>query len=109
MNIEYYQSVQQGTDEPDYISIAQRIVSSEEQLYYRLMQKLDRARKLHPVFAEGVYQGLGRISEEFGELSQTINHGESSDRMEEEAMDLLVVVWRFVMKEYETSEDATNV
>lgn len=68
----------------------------------KLFAALERAEHLHPVFAEGVYQGLGRVGEEYGELAQSLNHGESKERVEAEAMDLLVVVWRFVRKDYET-------
>lgn len=59
------------------------------------------AEEKHPVFAEGVAQGLGRIGEEFGELCQSINHGESADRVKSEALDLLVVAWRFYRRDWE--------
>lgn len=69
--------------------------------FQTLQVGLRRAESLHPVFAEGVYQGLGRVGEEYGELAQSLNHGESKERVEAEAMDLLVVVWRFVRKDYD--------
>ncbi len=70
-------------------------------LFYRLAKALQRAESLHPVFAEGVYQGLGRVGEEYGELAQCINHCETQDRVEAEALDLLVTAWRFCRKDYE--------
>ena len=74
-------------------------------LFRRLLRALDRAEDLHPVFAEGVYQGLGRVSEELGELAQSVNHRESGDRIEAEALDLLVTAWRFCRKDDEPRPD----
>ena len=70
-------------------------------LFLKLGTALVRAEKLHPVFAEGVYQGIGRLSEEMGEISRAANRGESIERLESEAMDMLVVAWRFARKDYE--------
>lgn len=67
----------------------------------KLKDGLRRAEYLHPCFAEGVFQGLSRVSEELGELAQSVNHGEDQERIEAEARDLLVVVWRFLRKDYE--------
>lgn len=75
---------------------------TNEELFAELMTALDRAEKLHPIFAEGIYQGLGRVGEEYGELAQSINHGESIERIEAEMMDLLVVVWRLKKGDYKT-------
>ena len=66
-----------------------------------LEDALKIAEGKHPVFAEGVAQGLGRIGEEFGELCQSINHGEGEDRIKSEALDLLVVAWRFYRRDWE--------
>lgn len=71
------------------------------ELFLKLARNLTRAEKLHPVFAEGAAQGLGRVGEEYGELCQAINHGEPVERIEAEAMDMLVVAWRFARKDYE--------
>ena len=70
-------------------------------VFDRLRDGLRRAEYLHPVFADGVYQGLSRVSEELGELAQSVNRGENQERIEAEARDLLVVVWRFLRKDYE--------
>lgn len=71
------------------------------EVFQTLQVGLRRAESLHPVFAEGVYQGLGRVGEEYGELAQCINHCETQDRVEAEALDLLVTAWRFCRKDYE--------
>lgn len=78
------------------------------EVFQTLQVGLRRAESLHPVFAEGVYQGLGRVSEELGELAQSINHGEPLERIESEARDLLVVVWRFVRKDYEVCDNCNE-
>lgn len=69
-------------------------------LLTRLAIALEKAERKHPVFAEGPYQGIGRITEELGEAIQCINHGESMERLEEEAMDVLVTAFRFVRKDW---------
>lgn len=89
---------------PADATVYTRLVGKDEALYYRLLKALARAKELHPVFAEGIYQGIGCISEEMGELAQSVNHGEPEERVRSEAMDLLVVVWRFVQEEYKTEE-----
>lgn len=71
-----------------------------DELYALLNNRLAEAERKHPVFAEGIYQGFGRIGEEYGEVCQAMNHGESDARIEAEAMDLLVVAWRFVRGDY---------
>lgn len=64
--------------------------------FIKLMRHVQRAEQLHPAFAEGIYQGLGRIGEEYGELVRACNHEEGEKRVMEEAMDTLAVAWRFV-------------
>ena len=60
-----------------------------------LKLKDDRARQKHPVFAVGIYQGFGVIGEEYGEACQAVNHEQGEERVMDEALDLLCVVWRF--------------
>lgn len=78
------------------------------ELLVRLALALEKAERKHPVFAEGPYQGIGRITEELGEAIQCINHGEPMERLEEEAMDVLVTAWRFVRGDWKTQEDARH-
>lgn len=60
-----------------------------------LFNRLYEAEKKHPDFANGIYHGAGVIGEEYGELCQAVNKNQGSDRIMDEALDLLCVVWRF--------------
>ena len=62
----------------------------------RLAVRLAEAEKKHPVFAEGVYEALGRVSEEVGELVRAVNHNEGESRIMSEAYDTLAVLVRFI-------------
>ena len=61
--------------------------------------ELDRRMKIaeakHPHFAEGVYQGIGVVTEEVGELSQAANKGQGEERLTSEGWDTAVVAARF--------------
>lgn len=81
---------------------------TNEEIFEAMLKKLAYAENKHPVFAEGAAQGLGRVGEEYGELCQAINHGEPMERIEAEAMDLLVVAFRFVRKDYEQLSDCNE-
>lgn len=70
-------------------------------IFGQVEDALKIAEKKHPVFAEGIAQGLGRMGEEFGEVCQAVNHGESEERIMSEALDLLVVAWRFLRRDWE--------
>lgn len=71
-------------------------------LFKNLMAAVERAERLHPVFAEGIWQGLGYLQEELGEVVRAATHNEGEERLREEILDLLVVCWRFARKDYET-------
>lgn len=73
----------------------------------QLFNGVKRAERLHPVFAEGIYQGLGRITEEECELAQAINK-QHENRIHEEALDLLVVAFRFCRGDWEMKEETGN-
>ena len=64
-------------------------------LFFDLIDRVAKAEKKHPRFSEGIYQGIGRIGEEYGEMCQAVNKGEGEERVMDEALDLLCVVWRF--------------
>lgn len=64
-------------------------------LWAELAVRVAKAEKKHPDFADGVYQGVGVIGEEYGELCQALNKGQGEARVMDEALDLLCVVWRF--------------
>lgn len=63
-------------------------------LLRRLEERLAEAEKKHPVFSEGIYQGVGVVGEEYGEFCQSLNKLQGEARAMDEALDLLCVVWR---------------
>lgn len=70
-------------------------------IFGEIEDALKIAEQKHPVFAEGVAQAIGRLSEELGEIAQAVNHGEPENRIMSEALDLLVVAWRFYRRDWE--------
>lgn len=69
-------------------------------LLYEIIKGLDRARNLHPVFAEGEWQGLGVISGEIGELVRAVEKGEGREREKAEIIDSIVCLIRFWLEEH---------
>ena len=70
-----------------------------------LDEKLKAAEKKHPDFADGMYQGVGVLGEEYGELCQALNKGEGEERVMDEALDLLCVAWRFCRMDWKKKEE----
>ena len=66
-----------------------------DELYALLNNRLAEAERKHPVFSEGIYQGVGVVGEEYGELCQALNKMQGEGRIMDEALDLLCTVWRF--------------
>ena len=64
-------------------------------LLVKLADRVKAAEKKHPGFADGIYQGVGVIGEEYGELCQALNKNQGEERVMDEALDLLCVAWRF--------------
>lgn len=62
---------------------------------FSLIDRIAKAEAKHPDFADGIYQGVGVIGEEYGELCQALNKNQGEARVMDEALDLLCVVWRF--------------
>ena len=73
------------------------------ELFYRIVKGLKRARLLHPKFAEGKYQALGRIGAEYGELVQAVEKCEGTQREKDELIDLIVVSIRAWLDEHEAT------
>ena len=71
------------------------------ELLNKIIDGLRRARRLHPVFAEGEWQGLGVISGEIGELVRAVEKGEGRDREKAEVIDAIIVLIRFWLEEHE--------
>jgi hypothetical protein len=74
-----------------------------EEMYRRLSARVSEAEKKHPDFADGIYQGVGVIGEEYGELCQALNKNQGEERVMDEALDLLCVAWRFCRGDWEKS------
>lgn len=72
-------------------------------LFMDLIKRIAEAETKHPDFSDGIYQGVGVIGEEYGELCQALNKGEGEERVMDEALDLLCVVWRFCRGDWEKS------
>lgn len=70
-------------------------LSMDGKVLFALIDRIAKAEKKHPDFADGIYQGVGVIGEEYGELCQALNKNQGDERVMDEALDLLCVVWRF--------------
>lgn len=73
----------------------QESLSMDGKVLFALIDRIAKAEKKHPDFADGIYQGVGVIGEEYGELCQALNKRQGEERVMDEALDLLCVVWRF--------------
>ena len=83
-----------------------RYVEEEDiELFLKLMHHVRRAEQLHPTFGEGIYEAIGKISEESGEVAHAANHGEGEQRIMEEGMDLLCVAWSFVREDWRVEDE----
>jgi len=78
------------------MSVTVEMSERDAKLWRFLQHRLATAERKHPLFADGVWQGMGRIGEEYGELCQAVNKDEGEVRIMAEAWDMLVVSWRFV-------------
>ena len=67
-----------------------------------LAARLEHARREHPVFAESNDAALDIILDEAEELSREINHGGSSARVIDEALDVAATAMRLVMGEVQS-------
>lgn len=77
-----------------FVKVAE-LGASECDLLMKLTDRVKAAEKKHPDFADGIYQGVGVIGEEYGELCQALNKRQGEERIMDEALDLLCVAWRF--------------
>ena len=75
----------------------------EVELFEIIKERLERARSLHPRFAENVFHALGYLSEEHGEAVReaTKQLVGWEDRMDSELLDLIIVAIRIILREYE--------
>ena len=77
-----------------FVKVAE-LGASECDLLMKLSDRVMAAEIKHPDFSDGIYQGVGVLGEEYGELCQALNKGEGEERVMDEALDLLCVAWRF--------------
>ena len=88
-------------------------LNSEEQgqltvdgkVLFALISRIAKAQEKHPEFADGIYQGVGVIGEEYGELCQALNKNQGEERVMDEALDLLCVAWRFCRMDWKKKEE----
>ena len=74
-------------------------------LLVKLADRVKAAEEKHPDFADGMYQGVGVIGEEYGELCQALNKNQGEERVMDEALDLLCVAWRFCRGDWRTGDE----
>ena len=70
------------------------MAASNKEIYAELLLRLTEAEEKHPLFAEGSYQALGYIGEEYSEVVRALTKNEGDARFRDELFDLIVVVWR---------------
>ena len=87
-----------------FVKVAE-LGASECDLLMKLTDRVMAAEIKHPDFADGIYQGVGVIGEEYGELCQALNKGEGDERVMDEALDLLCVAWRFCRMDWKKKEE----
>lgn len=73
----------------------QESLTDDGRVLFALISRIAKAKEKHPEFADGMYQGVGVIGDEYGELCQVLNKNQGEERVMDEALDLLCVVWRF--------------
>lgn len=83
----------------------QESLSMDGKVLFALISRIAKAEEKHPVFADGIYQGIGVLGEEYGELCQALNKGEGEERVMDEAFDLLCVAWRFCRMDWKKKEE----
>lgn len=64
-------------------------------------ERMDHARKKHPVFAEGRFQALGVIHAEYREMEHAVTRDEGKGRERDEALDVVATCLRFWLGEHD--------
>lgn len=83
----------------------QESLSMDGKVLFALISRIAKAEEKHPDFSDGIYQGVGVIGEEYGELCQALNKGQGEERVMDEALDLLCVAWRFCRMDWKKKEE----
>lgn len=63
-------------------------------LLLKMADRVKAAENKHPDFSDGIYQSVGFISEEVGELNQAVNKKQGLQRIMDENWDVIVVSFR---------------
>lgn len=71
-----------------------------EKLNTAIRGRLAYARKKHPIFAEGMWEGFGVIYAEIKEMEKEIDKGDSA-RAFDECLDVVATCLRFLLREWE--------
>lgn len=79
---------------------------TEVELFEVIKERLERARCLHPRFAENVFHGVSFFEAEVGEAVQEVvkQRPNWDERMDNELIDAIVVAIRLILREYVHSE-----
>lgn len=80
-------------------------LTDDGRVLFTLISRIAKAKEKHPEFADGIYQGVGVIGEEYGELCQALNKSEGEEHVMDEAFDLLCVAWRFCRMDWKKKEE----
>lgn len=75
------------------------------ELLYTIVRALHRGRRLHPTFAEGKYEAIGKVTAEVGELVRAVDKGEGTSREKAEIVDSIVVLIRMWLNEHEVAPE----
>lgn len=59
----------------------QESLTMDGKVLFALIDRIAKAEKKHPDFADGIYQGVGVIGEEYGELCQALNKNQGEERV----------------------------
>ena len=82
----------------------QESLTDDGRVLFALISRIAKAVEKHPDFADGMYQGVGVIGEEYGELCQALNKNQGEERVMDEALDLLCVAWRFCRMDWKKND-----
>ncbi len=74
-------------------------LSPQEKLVKEIVERLAHARKKHPVFAEGMWEGFGVIHAELKEMEKEIDRGNEA-RALDECLDVVATCIRFLNEEW---------
>ena len=84
------------------------MAASNKEIYTELLVRLTEAEAKHPLFAEGPYQALGYIGEEYSEVVRALTKNEGDARFRDELFDLIIVAWRTLRGDHIQGEEGSD-